>query len=138
VLYFENLQGSCKVLLKIEKVHSVLYYIRDYNYKLMDYEEASKILIMCSSFDRFKIFLRIKDELNDKDYWRTLADAYTGSDNLYHLKEEVKEAFLEDRSYREYLMNKEELEVYNSLPENIIIKTEPFNIDAISSMFILF
>ena len=65
--------------------------------------------------------MKIKDELNDKDYWRILADAYTGSDNLYHLNEEVKEAFLEDRSEREYLMNKKELKVYNSLPENVII-----------------
>jgi hypothetical protein len=70
----------------------------------MDYEEASNLLIMCSSYDRFETFLKIKDQLNDKDYWRTLADAYTGSDNLYHLKEEVKEVFLEDRSHREFLM----------------------------------
>ena len=87
----------------------------------MNYEEASNILIMCSSYERFQTFLKIKDELNDKDYWRTLADAYTGSDNLYHLKEEVKEAFLEDRSQRECLMNKKELKVYNSLPKNITI-----------------
>ena len=87
----------------------------------MNYEEASNLLIMCSSFDRFQTFLKIKDELNDIDYWRILADAYTGSDNLYHLKEEVKEAFLEDRSEREYLMNKKELKIYNSLPENITI-----------------
>ena len=87
----------------------------------MDYEEASNLLIMCSSFIRFQTFLKIKDELNDKDYWRTLADAYTGSDNLYYLKEEIKEAFLEDRSQREYLMTKQELKIYNSLPEIITI-----------------
>jgi hypothetical protein len=87
----------------------------------MDYEEASNLLIMCSSFDRFQTFLKIKDELNDVDYWRTLADAYTGSDNLYHLNEEVKESFLEDRSQREYLMTKQELKIYNSLPEIITI-----------------
>lgn len=61
----------------------------------MNYEEASNLLIMCSSFDRFQTFLKIKDELNDIDYWRTVADTYTGSDNLYHLKEEVKESFPE-------------------------------------------
>jgi hypothetical protein len=87
----------------------------------MDYEEASNLLIMCSSFDRFQSFLKIKDQLNDKDYWLTLADAYTGSDNLYYLKEEVKEAFLEDRSQREYLMKKKELKIYNSLPKSITI-----------------
>lgn len=87
----------------------------------MYYEEASNLLIMCSSYDRFETFLKIKDQLNDKYYWRTLADVYTGSDNLYHLKEEVKEAFLEDRSEREYLMNKKELKIYNSLPEIITI-----------------
>jgi hypothetical protein len=87
----------------------------------MDYEEASNLLIMCSSFDRFQTFLKIKDQLNDKDYWRTLADAYTGSDNLYYLKEEVKEAFLENRSHREFLMTRKELKIYNSLPENITI-----------------
>ena len=87
----------------------------------MDYEEASNLLIMCSSYDRFETFLKIKDQLNDKDYWRTLADVYTGSDNLYHLKEEVKETFLEDRSHREFLMTEKELKIYNSLPENITI-----------------
>jgi len=87
----------------------------------MDYEEASNLLIMCSSYDRFETFLKIKDQLNDKDYRRTLADAYTGSDNLYALKEEVKEAFLEDRSNREFLMTKKELKIYNSLPENLTI-----------------
>ena len=87
----------------------------------MDYEEASNLLIMCSYFDRFQTFLKIKDQLNDKDYWRTLADAYTGSDNLYHLKEEVKDVFLEDRSHREFLMTKKELKIYNSLPENLTI-----------------
>ena len=66
----------------------------------MDYEEASNLLIMCSSFDRFKTFLKIKDELNDKDYWRTLTHAYTGSDNLNHLKEEVKESFLLKRNHK--------------------------------------
>lgn len=87
----------------------------------MNYEEASNLLIMCSSYDRFETFLKIKDQLNDKYYWRTLADVYTVSDNLYHLKEEVKEAFLEDRSEREHLMNKKELKIYNSLPEIITI-----------------
>ena len=40
----------------------------------MDFENASNPLIMCSSYDRFQTFLKIKDELNDKDYWRILAD----------------------------------------------------------------
>ena len=48
-------------------------------------------------------------------------DSYTGSYNLYCLNEEVKEAFLEDCSQREYLMTKQELKIYNSLPENITI-----------------
>lgn len=87
----------------------------------MNFEEASNLLLMCSSFDRFKTFLEIKDLLNDKDYWKILSEAYTGSDNLYHLKEEVKEAFLEDRPYQKHLMNKEDLKVYKSLPERLII-----------------
>lgn len=87
----------------------------------MNLEEASNLLLMCSSFDRFKTFLEIKDLLNDKDYWKILSNAYTGSDNLYHLKEEVKESFLEDRPYQEYLMNDEDFKVYKSLPERLII-----------------
>lgn len=43
----------------------------------MDYEEASNLLIMCSSFDRFQTFLKIKDELNDIDYWRILEHTFT-------------------------------------------------------------
>lgn len=87
----------------------------------MNLEEASKLMTMCSSFDRFQKFLEIQDQLNDKDYWKILSYAYTCSDDLFHLKEDVKEAFIVDRSYREFLMDEEDFEVYNSLPEKLII-----------------
>jgi len=87
----------------------------------MNLEEASNLLTMCSSFDRFQKFLEIQDKLNDKDYWKILSYAYTCSDDLFHLKEDVKEAFIVDRSYREFLMDEEDFEVYNSLPEKLII-----------------
>jgi len=87
----------------------------------MNLEEASDLILMCSSFDRFQTFLKIKDFLNDKDYWKMLSTAYTGSDDLFHLKEEVKEAFIVDRQHRNFLMNEEDLKVYTSLPEKLII-----------------
>lgn len=87
----------------------------------MNLEEASNRILMCSSFDRFKTFLEIKDLLNDKDYWKILSDAYTGSDNLYRLKAEVKASFLEDRPYKEYLMKEEDRKVFKSLPEKLKI-----------------
>lgn len=87
----------------------------------MNLEEASNLMTMCSSFDRFHKFLEIKDQLNDKDYWKILSDAYTCSDNLFHLIEDVKEAFIVDRPFREFLMDEEDFKVYNSLPEKLII-----------------
>ena len=87
----------------------------------MNYEEASRKLIMCSSFDRFQTFLEIKDQLNDKDYWKVLSDAYTGSDNLFRFSDEIKEAFIEERKFRPKLMSRKDLKHYNNLPEVITI-----------------
>lgn len=84
-------------------------------------EELDRYFIMFSSYERFGKFLEIKDELDDKLYWYALGDVYVGSDDLYYLKEDVKEAFLEDRPHRDKLMNKDELEVYNNLPDKVKI-----------------
>lgn len=84
-------------------------------------EELDRYLIMFSSYERFGKFLEIKDDLDYKLYWYALGDVYVGSDDLYYQKEDVKEAFLEDRPHRDKLMNKDELEVYNNLPNKVKI-----------------
>ena len=87
----------------------------------MNYEEASRKLIMCSSFDRFQKFLEIKDQLNDKDYWKVLSDAYIGSDNLFRFSDDIKEAFIEEREFRTKLMRRKDLKHFNDLPEVVTI-----------------
>lgn len=76
---------------------------------------------MCSSFDRFQKFLEIKDQLNDKDYWKVLSDAYIGSDNLFRFSDDIKEAFIEEREFRTKLMRRKDLKHFNDLPEVVTI-----------------
>lgn len=70
---------------------------------------------------RFQAFLAIKPLLKGKLYWYALADAYTGSDNLFHYQGDIKIAFSSDHIGRNSLMTKKELIFLKNLPEKITI-----------------
>ena len=74
-----------------------------------------------NSVNRFEKFLQIKESLSDKEYWVALSFAYTSTDYLGRYYNEINEAFLSNRPYREYLMSEEETLFLNSLPEGITI-----------------
>ncbi len=57
---------------------------------------------------RFQAFLAIQSVLTDRQYWKTLREAYVSSDDLYHYQVDIGIAFRSNRSLRENLMNAKE------------------------------
>jgi len=79
-------------------------------------------LKLCSSNDRMEKFFENEVLLlTDEDYWTTLGDCYTRSNNNTKLAAEIKRAFSSNRSKREYLMSKEERYALKELPEKVTI-----------------
>lgn len=89
----------------------------------MTKKEIDNVLsgIGCDSLNRFAYFLKIAHSCKGANYWYALQNAYTGSDNLYYLRNLVKDAFLSNEPNREKLMNRKELKHFNSLPEKFTI-----------------
>src|SRR5438445_79431 len=69
----------------------------------------------------FQAFLTLKPELQGKKYWETLRWGYTGTDNLYHYRNDVRVAFSSSEPKRECLMTKDERSYLRSLPEKLTI-----------------
>lgn len=89
----------------------------------MNKKQIDSILfgIICNSYNRFYVFLKMVPRLKGKYYWYALRNAYDSSDNLYHIKEIVKGSFAKDEPERQSLMSKEEREYLTGLPEHITI-----------------
>jgi len=68
----------------------------------------------------FNIFNNM-ESLSNEDYWMILGFCYTTSDFAFVNSELLKEMFLTDRPKKEFLMNEEEREYLNSLPEELTI-----------------
>lgn len=89
----------------------------------MNKKEIDKLIcgIGVDSFNRFDVFLKIKERLNGENYWYALRRSYETSDNLLKFSEIIKECFLKNEPQKKYLMDSEELEYFNSLPNEIKI-----------------
>ncbi len=74
-----------------------------------------------NTFNRFQTFLRMFHKLRGKDYWYALRTSYDSSDNLFHYAAIVKSAFLRNEPEREFLMDDDEREYLQMLPERITI-----------------
>lgn len=74
-----------------------------------------------SSVSKFQVFLSLKPILKGKLYWYALKEAYIMSDNLYDYSEDIRKSFLSQEPNREYIMNKKERAIYESLPELVKI-----------------
>ena len=70
---------------------------------------------------RFQAFLAIQSVLTDKQYWKTLRDAYVSSDDLYHYRVDIGIAFRSNRLFKENLMNAKEKKMIDQLPEILTI-----------------
>ncbi len=74
-----------------------------------------------SSENRMGKFFSIDYKLTGETYWWGLREAFTDSDNLYLLKDVIREAFLIPEPRKFALMTFEERNFLKSLPERITI-----------------
>lgn len=70
--------------------------------------------------DAFKEYIE-NATVSSKEYWSTLADIYTDSENIYQNFDEWVELLSADRDYKRNLMNEEELEHLYQLPDIVSI-----------------
>ncbi len=89
----------------------------------MNKKQIDSILygIGCNSFNRFETFVRISPDCRGQNYWYALRIAYEGSDNIYHLRQLVKELFGTIEPEREKMMNTDEIQFLSKLPEKVTI-----------------
>ena len=86
-------------------------------------KKIDHILVMCNSYERFPMFLRISMEMDLRGelYWYALRYSYYCSDNLYQFRKAVKLAFASKEPQPEKLMSKRELNYLNKLPDTFTI-----------------
>ena len=89
--------------------------------KHLNRPQISEILGYANSYTRFQTFLDILPRLKSEDYWYALRNAYDSSDDLYHLRKEVRKAFLRRFKNRFSLMSAKEIQKLNSLPKKFKI-----------------
>jgi hypothetical protein len=89
----------------------------------MNNDEIDKILFGfgVDSFNRFETFLKIKSQLKGENYWYALRSSYQMSDNLFRFSNIIKNCFLSDEPKKDLLMDFEEYEYINNLPNQITI-----------------
>jgi len=96
--------------------------ISDINGRTLSNDEADQILIWANSYERFSVFLKIKDQLSDPaTYWKQLRSAYQESDNLYQWKSEIKNCFQVDLPGKRYLMDEAERKIISDLSDEVTI-----------------
>jgi hypothetical protein len=84
-----------------------------------------------NSYNRFDAFLNIATKLKGRIYWYALRLSYCSSDNLYRLKENIKEAFNKNEPERASIMNFKERKFIDKMPDQCTIyrgmTTEEYN-----------
>jgi hypothetical protein len=70
---------------------------------------------------RFNAFVEVKDNFSDEDYWETLADVWTDSENIHQNQLRWKELFESDRKNKQSFMSEDDLKFFNDLPEEITV-----------------
>lgn len=68
---------------------------------------------------RFDAFYRIKDQLQDKQYWEILGDIWINSENIWQNKKGWRELLKSTRPFRELMMSKGDRKKHKELPEFI-------------------
>ena len=70
---------------------------------------------------RIEAFQEIEHLLSDTAYWKLLSEIWTDTENQWQNHEEWKELLSSARSSRHYLMNEEEFNLLQSLPDEVTI-----------------
>ena len=76
------------------------------------------------SYNRFQTFLDNEASFDAIDeYWYAFITSYCGSDDLYPHIETIKEIVFDKfhPAYRKHMMNRKELDLFNSLPELVTL-----------------
>ena len=76
-----------------------------------------------NSYELFPMFLKtsVEMDLRGELYWYTLRECYSGSDNLYQLRNIIKAAFESKKPHREKLISKREINDLEKLPDTFPI-----------------
>ncbi|GAA4435512.1 hypothetical protein GCM10023188_27570 [Pontibacter saemangeumensis] len=106
-----------------QRAEEEMYDLLDKVNEAITLEELNRVLFgtLCNSYDRFECFhSHFLGMLTEDVYWKALRSVYVSSDDLYYMREEVREAFSTPGS-RYLLMNEEERQELRELPETVTI-----------------
>jgi len=87
--------------------------------KLLKEENYEAYVFMHERPYRFEAFKEIEQSLTDTKYWKMLSEIWTDSENTWQNLDEWKEYLKSPRKNKTAFMSKEDLAVYNSLPDMV-------------------
>ena len=118
--------------------HPLIYSVPHYevenakiNWNYKQKVEAADKALKNKEFDKYiwlheipcmiQAFMEIEYELTDKQYWRYLAEIWIDSENIWQNQEIWLDLFSSDRSYKHFMMEKEDRKTFRKLPEVLIV-----------------
>lgn len=130
VPYAEFIEEQLKILERIIKknekpeftpIRTMNLFNVFYNMYLVSDINLDQVIINTANSDKISTFIKYQNEMSDQKYWKKLKDVYISQDYspvpdpiLIHL-------FQSDRPGKEHLMNEEDKEVFNQMPDEITI-----------------
>lgn len=85
-------------------------------------EEADHRLILTGSYDRFnELFNLLFSGIDIKEYAELVGEYFPMCDGLYEHQSRIRTVFAQVKNFKEQLMTKEELHVYNNLPDMVTV-----------------
>jgi len=84
-------------------------------------EKYSSYIFLHERPYRLNAFTLIQSKLSDTQYWSLLSDIWTDTENQWQGLDNWKQLLSSNRPSRHYLMNEEEFNLLQSLPENVVI-----------------
>ena len=82
---------------------------------------ADQQVAYSSSFFKVRKFYELRSKFKSENYWETLLEVYTTSDNNRFNQPQLKELFNSSEPGKEVLMTTEARELLSSLPEEVVI-----------------
>lgn len=70
---------------------------------------------------RIMAFIQIEPKLNPQEYWEVFSDVWIDSENIWQNKSTYKHLLSKHPNFRRHFMSEEDLAVYDSLPEQVVI-----------------
>lgn len=70
---------------------------------------------------RFEAFIRISNDLSDKEYWNLLGDIWSDTENLWQYHSFVPKLLKSKRAWRENMMDQEEQDLLATLPDYVAV-----------------